>query len=326
MKQQLLKVNDLTVQFQLGREYVSAIREVSFDLKQGETLGLAGESGCGKSTVALALMNLLPDNGRISNGYVWFEGKNIANLLPGEMKKIWWKELAMVFQGSLNSLNPVKSVGEQIAEALRVRDGLEKTTAWEKVEHLFELIGIRPDRAKDYPHEFSGGMRQRAMIAMAICLNPKLVIADECTTALDVMIQTQIINLLKRLQDEFDLSMIFINHDLALIADICDRVAVMYAGRIVEYGPMRKVFFESAHPYVKLLLKALPLMEGSIDRLNFIPGAPPRLKDIPDGCSFLPRCPAGDTGCSRGVPPLVEISPDHRAACFKLGEFERSNG
>lgn len=314
----LLKVKNLSVQFRLGDEYATALRDVSFEVHAGETLGLAGESGCGKSTAALAIMNLLPDNGRIAGGEVWFQGKNLTQLPLKELRKYWWKDLSIVFQGALNSLNPVKTVGAQIAEAMIVRNGMDKMQAWDRVKDLFRQIGIRPERISEYPHEFSGGMRQRVMIAMAICLNPKLVIADECTTALDVMIQTQIMNLLKELKSSLELSMLFINHDLALIAEICDRVAIMYAGRIVEIGPVRSVFFEPIHPYVKQLLNALPRMEDSIGRLHAIPGTPPRLQEIPEGCPFLPRCHQGDRRCGLEAPLMAEVYPDHWANCHKI--------
>lgn len=314
----LLEVENLNIEFRLGEEYVSAVRDLTVELRPGETLGLAGESGCGKSTAALGIMNLLPDNGRIRSGRIIFDGQDLAKLSPREIRRVWWKEMAIVFQGALNSLNPVKRVGAQIAESLILRGGLDKKAAWRRVGELFELIGIKAERAYDYPHEFSGGMRQRAMIAMAICLNPKLVIADECTTALDVMIQTQIMNLLKALKVQLQLSMIFINHDLALIAEICDRVAIMYAGRIVEIGEMEDLYFRPAHPYVKLLLQSLPRLKGPAEDLVSIPGAPPRLKDVPKGCSFLPRCPIGAEDCSRSIPHLTEVEKDHRAACFKI--------
>ena len=320
----LLGVENLNIEFRLGEEYVRAVRDLNFELRPGETLGLAGESGCGKSTAALGIMNLLPDNGRISGGRIVFQGKDLAALSPREIRNIWWKEMSIVFQGALNSLNPVKRVGAQIAEPLILREGLNKKAAWRRVEELFELIGIKPERAYDYPHEFSGGMRQRAMIAMSICLNPKLVIADECTTALDVMIQTQIMNLLKELKANLQLSMIFINHDLALIAEICDQVAIMYAGRIVEFGGMQDVFFRPAHPYVKLLLQSLPKMKGPVENLVSIPGVPPRLKEIPAGCSFLPRCPIGAEDCSRSNPPQTEVTKDHWAACFKIEKKDGS--
>jgi oligopeptide/dipeptide ABC transporter ATP-binding protein len=314
----LLKVEGLSVDFRLGDEYARAVRDVDFEVGRGQTLGLAGESGCGKSTAALGIMNLLPDNGRIGGGRVLFQGRDMASRSHRELRRIWWHEMAIVFQGALNALNPVKRVGTQIAEPLILRRGLTQKAAWDRVGELFELIGIKPERAKDYPHEFSGGMRQRAMIAMAICLNPKLVIADECTTALDVMIQTQIMNLLKDLKNNLGLSMIFINHDLALIAEICDRVAVMYGGRIVEIGAMREVFFRPAHPYVQMLLRSLPKMKGPMENLGSIPGAPPRLKDMPPGCSFLPRCPVGDDACAAATPGWVELPGDHRVACFKV--------
>ena len=314
----LLEVENLNIEFRIGSEYVSAVRDLAVELRPGETLGLAGESGCGKSTAALGIMNLLPDNGRIRSGRIIFDGQDLTKLSSHEIRRVWWKEMAIVFQGALNSLNPVKRVGTQIAESLILRGGLDKKAAWRRVGELFELIGIKPERVYDYPHEFSGGMRQRAMIAMAICLNPKLVIADECTTALDVMIQTQIMNLLKALKVQLQLSMIFINHDLALIAEICDRVAIMYAGRIVEIGEMEDLFFRPAHPYVKLLLQSLPRLKGPAEDLVSIPGAPPRLKDVPMGCSFLPRCPIGADDCSRSIPHLTEVEKDHRAACFKI--------
>jgi len=317
------QVNDLTVEFQLGQNYYPAIRQVSFGMKKGETFGLAGESGCGKSTAATAIVRLLPDNARIKEGAAWFQGKDLLSLSQPELRELWWKDIAMVFQASLNSLNPVKKVGKQISEVLIVREGAEKKRAWERVEELFALIGIRPERARDYPHEFSGGMRQRVMIAMALCLNPSMIIADECTTALDVMIQAQIVNLLKDLNERLDLSMLFINHDLSLIAEICDRVAVMYAGRIVELGPVRDVFFKPVHPYVKLLIKALPSMKAGVDQLVSIPGTPPRLKEIASGCTFLPRCPYGDESCSLNTPPDIEIAPDHIVACLKISELNK---
>ena len=313
----ILRVENLTAEFALGGSYYTALHDLSFEIKKGEIFGLAGESGCGKSTAATAVMNMLPENGRVPKGRVLFEDRNLLTLTEPEMRKIWWEKIAMIFQGSLNSLNPVRRVGSQIAEVLTVRGGMNKARAEDKVCELFSLIGIRPDRSRDYPHEFSGGMRQRVMIAMAVCLDPGLVIADECTTALDVMIQAQIVNLLKNLNAALGLSMIFINHDLALVAEICDRVAVMYAGRIVEMGPTREVFFKPAHPYVGRLVKALPLMEGEVDRLKSIPGSPPRLKEQPPGCPFRPRCGQGDEACAVEVPPMREISPGHFSACFR---------
>ena len=316
--QTILRVDNLTAEFGLGGAYYPALHEVSFELFKGEIFGLAGESGCGKSTTATAVMNMLPENGRIKEGRVLFEDRNLLTLDESELRKIWWEKVAMIFQGSLNSLNPVRRVGNQIAEVLTVRGGMGKQKAMEKVHDLFSLIGIRPDRSRDYPHEFSGGMRQRVMIAMAVCLDPGLVIADECTTALDVMIQAQIVHLLKNLNKTLGLSMIFINHDLALVAEICDRVAIMYAGRIVEMGSVRDVFFRAAHPYVRQLVQALPLMEGPVDRLKSIPGTPPRLKEKPPGCPFLPRCTQGDASCAAQVPPMLEISPGHFTACIKV--------
>lgn len=313
----ILTVDNLTAEFRLGEIYYPALHDLSFDIRQGEIFGLAGESGCGKSTTATAVMNMLPENGRIKAGRAMFEGRNLLTLSEKELRRIWWGKIAMIFQGSLNSLNPVRRVGSQIAEVLVLKGGLSKPQAREKVNELFSLIGIRPDRSRDYPHEFSGGMRQRVMIAMAVCLDPGLVIADECTTALDVMIQAQIVNLLKHLNQTLGLSMIFINHDLALVAEICHRVAIMYAGRIVEMGSVGDVFARPAHPYVRQLVQALPLMEGPVDRLKSIPGSPPRLQETPRGCPFLPRCIDGDDACANQVPPMLPVHPGHDAACFK---------
>ncbi|MCF8113627.1 MAG: ABC transporter ATP-binding protein [Desulfotignum sp.] len=315
----LLSVKNLTTEFSLDGVYYPAIHDICFNLYTGETFGLAGESGCGKSTAATAIMGMLPENGRAVNGHVQFKNRDLLGMKETDLRKIWWKEIAMIFQGSLNSLNPVRRVGSQLAEILVVRGGMSKTQAHKKVHELFNLIGIRPERSDDYPHEFSGGMRQRVMIAMAVCLDPPLIIADECTTALDVMIQAQIVALLKDLKQRFNLTMIFINHDLGLVAEICDRVAVMYAGRIVESGPVTEVFYKPAHPYVKQLVGALPKMEGPLDRLNAIAGSPPRLKEMPPGCPFLPRCSQGDPACARQIPPDVTISKEHVAACLKIG-------
>ena len=314
----LLKVRNLTVEFLLEDLWHPAIRDVSFDLFPGETFGLAGESGCGKSTAATAIMGMLPDNGRVHQGQVLFRDADLLDLNSDERRKIWWRDIAMIFQGSLNSLNPVRRVGSQITEILRVRKGLSSQKAREKAQDLFRLIGIQPDRIDDYPHEFSGGMRQRVMIAMAVCLDPPLIIADECTTALDVMIQAQIVNLLKELNSRLGLSMVFINHDLGLVAEICDRVGVMYAGRIVETGPVREIFQRPAHPYVRQLIAALPLMHGDHTQLRSIPGTPPRLKQGIPGCAFLPRCERGDSSCSTDLPGEIEISKGHRVACLKL--------
>lgn len=318
----LLSVKNLIAEFSLDGAYYPAIHDICFNLYTGETFGLAGESGCGKSTVATTIMGMLPENGRAVNGHIRFKGRDLLGMKETDLRKIWWKDIAIIFQGSLNSLNPVRRVGSQLAEILVLRGGMSKTQAHKKVHELFNLIGIRPERSDDYPHEFSGGMRQRVMIAMAVCLDPPLIIADECTTALDVMIQAQIVALLKDLKQRFNLTMIFINHDLGLVAEICDRVAVMYAGRIVESGPVSEVFYKPAHPYVKQLVGALPKMEGPLDRLNAIAGSPPRLKEMPPGCPFLPRCNQGDSACARQIPPDVTISKGHVAACMKIGSIK----
>ena len=292
-----------------------AVDDVSWKLEKGESLGLAGESGCGKTTTALSIIRLLPKNGRIIDGHIRYSGKDLATIKESELRRIRWKHIAIVFQGAMNALNPVKRVSWQIAEAIALHDNMSFDEAQGRVVELLELVGINPARKDEYPHEFSGGMRQRVMIAMALACRPKIIIADEPVTALDVMIQAQILELLTKLQKELDLSMILISHDLSVIAQTCNNVAIMYGGKIAEYGPAEEVFLDPQHPYTQGLLRSFPDIYGPRDLPPWIPGQPPNLLAPPDGCRFHERCPLAFAECLVREPPLYETRPGHLASC-----------
>ncbi len=312
----LLDVRNLKTYFYTTKGVVKAVDNVSVKLNKGEVLGLAGESGCGKSTLAYSIIRLVPPPGRIVSGEIYFNGENILKYSDEEFRrKIRWKGISMVFQGAMNALNPVYTVGDQIAEVIMLHEGLTKKEAYTRVYKLLALVGIDPRRAYSYPHELSGGMKQRVMIAMALALNPPLVIADEPTTALDVVVQAQIMNLLKRLQRELKISIILITHDLSLIAEIADKVAIMYAGKIVEYGTAEQIFYNPKHPYTQGLLSSIPRLRGELKKLEWIPGVPPDLIKPPPGCRFAPRCKFRFEKCD-SEPPVTEIEPGHYVACW----------
>ncbi len=313
----LLKVEGLKVYYYSLRGIVKAVDNVSFRVNRGETLGLAGESGCGKSTLGFAILRLVPSPGRIVAGKILFDGVDLVKLPEDKLRKEFrWKRISMIFQGAMNALNPVRTIGDQIAEAITVHEpNVTKEEALKRAEELLAMVGIDPKRVKSYPHELSGGMKQRVVIAMALALNPDLVIADEPTTALDVVVQAQIMNLLKRLKRERNMALILISHDLALIAEIADRVAIMYAGKIVEQGPSDVIYESPQHPYTQLLLRSIPRLKGSKE-LVWIPGQPPDLRTPPPGCRFHPRCPYAMDICKKEEPPVVEIEPDHYVACW----------
>ena len=324
----LLKVNDLEVSFFTHAGEVKAVRKVSYDLKYGEAMGIVGESGSGKSVSSYALMGIIPEPGKILNGSINFEDKDITKLSEAEMLKLRGKEVGMIFQDPMTSLNPVFTVGSQIDESLKKHTNLDKKQREKRIIELFELVGInQPEkRLKQYPHEFSGGMRQRVMIAMALGCNPKLLIADEPTTALDVTIQAQIIELLKELKEKINMSIIFITHDLGVISEICDKVAVMYAGNIIERGSIDDIFYNPKHPYTLGLLKSIPKINADEhERLIPIEGNPVDLINPPKGCAFAPRCDYCMNICMEKVPPVYSVGEGHESSCWLLvkEEFER---
>ena len=312
--QPLLVVEDLRAYFDLDGATVHAVDGVSFTLQQGEALGIAGESGCGKTTTALSLVRLLPSNARIESGSIRYFGIDLVPKSAEAIRRYRWREISIVFQGAMNALNPVHRLREQIAEPLMQRLNLGEGAARKRAGELLELVGIARQRGSAYPHELSGGMRQRAMIAMALACDPAIVIGDEPTTALDVMIQAQILELLERLRVELGLSLILITHDLSVIAEACDRILVMYAGRIAEEGPVDEVFRRPRHPYTQKLLSSFPNIQADRRTLDIIPGAPPDLRRPPPGCRFAPRCPFVMDVCRDVVPPEVTFD-GVRVAC-----------
>ena len=297
-----------------------AVSGVSFALDEGEALGLAGESGCGKTTTALSLMRLLPYNGRIISGSIVFRGRDLVKASETRIRKARWKDISIIFQGAMNSLNPVRNIGQQIAEPIILHEKVDEDVAMDRVGELLELVGINRERRRDFPHEFSGGMRQRVMIAMALACNPKLVIADEPVTALDVMIQAQILELLERLRKELRLSMILISHDLSVMAETCERVAIMYGGKMMEVGKTVDVFTDPKHPYTQGLVAAFPDIRGQRTMPASIPGDVPSLINPPTGCVFHPRCKFAFDRCVAAEPALAEVTPGRRAACFLYPE------
>ena len=307
----------------LGDRYVKAVDNVSLELHAGETLGIVGESGCGKSSMAITLLRLLPSNAKIMGGKVSLHGEDILALPEAKLRRdVRWKKISMVFQGAMNSFNPVIKVGDQLAETLLSHDGkATKKEAIERARELLDLVGIEGSKADHYPHEFSGGMKQRAMIAMALSLNPEIVIADEPTTALDVIVQAQVLKLLKDLKEERDMSLILISHDISIIAEMSDDVAVMYAGHIVEYGESKSVFLDSRHPYTKGLLEAVPSVKARKQKLESIPGAPPNLIGMPDACRFADRCKYAIERCRQGDPPLEDVGDGRVVACIRSKEL-----
>ncbi len=315
----VLEVEGLKTYYKTLRGDVKAVDGVSFKVGRGEAMGIAGESGCGKTTLALSIVRLLPSGGRIVAGKVVFDGKNLGDLTNEELRKqVRWKGISLVFQGAMNAFNPVFKVGEQIVEAIRLHEhNTSRGDAWKRARDLFELVGIEPGRADNYPHEFSGGMKQRALIAMSLALNPQLLIADEPGTALDVIVQAQVLKLMRELKEKLSVSMILISHDLSILAETCDKLAIMYAGKIVEYGDVFEVFKEPLHPYTQGLVGAFPKIKGPRTKLVSIPGSPPDLLMPPPACHFNPRCPFVMDVCKTQEPPLLKVgTKEHYAACW----------
>jgi oligopeptide/dipeptide ABC transporter ATP-binding protein len=311
----LLVVEGLTTHFRMPSATVHAVDDVSFQLNDGEALGIAGESGCGKTTTALSLVRLLPSNARIVSGTVKLFGIDLVKKSDNALRRYRWREIAIVFQGAMNALNPVRRIREQIAEPLEERLDVSRREAAKRAGELLELVGIPRARGAAYPHELSGGMRQRAMIAMALACDPAVIIGDEPTTALDVMVQAQILELFERLRHELGLSLILITHDLSVIAETCDRVMVMYAGKVAEEGSVATVFANPRHPYTAKLLGAFPNIRADRRTLDVIPGSPPDLRNPPPACRFQPRCPMARDVCAEVLPPEVVMPDGVRVAC-----------
>ncbi|MFD5557509.1 ABC transporter ATP-binding protein [Streptomyces sp. NPDC127068] len=314
----LLDVRDLRVEFRTRDGVARAVNGVSYTVDAGETLAVLGESGSGKSVTAQAIMGILDTPpGRITGGEVLFRGRDLLKLKEDARRKIRGADMAMIFQDALSSLNPVLTVGDQLGEMYRVHRGLSRKAARAKAVELMDRVRIpaAAERVTQYPHQFSGGMRQRIMIAMALALEPDLIIADEPTTALDVTVQAQVMDLLADLQREFNMGLILITHDLGVVADVADKIAVMYAGRIVETAPVHDIYKAPAHPYTKGLLESIPRLDQKGRELFAIKGLPPNLAHIPSGCAFHPRCPMAQDVCRTDVPPLAEVSDERRSAC-----------
>ena len=303
--------------YQTRKGDVSAVDGVSFDLKRGESLGLVGESGCGKTSIAFSLMRLLPDNGIIKDGYILVEGKDVVAMDYSELLRVRWSQIAMVFQAAMNALNPVYTVGDQIIEAMDYHyDNVSKLQARERIAGLFDLVGLDPILMDRYPHEFSGGMRQRAVIAMALSCDPDIIIADEPTTALDVIVQDRILKRIRSLQKELNMGMIYISHDIAVIAEVSDRIGVMYAGRMAELADSMEIFRHPLHPYTYALLSAFPSIRGPRRILKTLPGEPPDLLNPPSGCRFHPRCPYATDQCRNSQPKYEDLGNNHFVACW----------
>jgi oligopeptide/dipeptide ABC transporter ATP-binding protein len=304
----LLSVRHVSTDF-VGEDgtIAHALEDVSFDVTPGQTLGLVGESGCGKTTTLLSVMRLLPVSASIS-GQVFYKGTDLFSLSEREMRSYRWKEMAIVFQGAMNALNPVMRIGDQIGEAILLHKLMDQAAADNQVEKLLDLVGIAKNRKDQYPHQYSGGMRQRAMIAMALACKPSLLFADEPTTALDVMIQAQVLELLKQIQQALGLAIVLVTHDLGVVAEVCDAVVVMYGGKVAEYGSADQVYNHPQHPYTQRLLESFPDINRPNETLASIPGIPPRLSELPPGCRFEPRCYKKIDICSRVTPRLVYVS------------------
>ena len=313
----LLEVEGLKTYFYTLRGVVHAVDGVSFSLDKGETLGIVGESGCGKSTLAWSLLRLVPPPGRIVAGSIRIDGKDIVPMREADVRReIRWKRISMVFQGAMNALNPVFKIGDQIIEPLLLhRKNITRREAWDMAGDMIERVGLPRNILDRYPHELSGGQKQRVVIAMALLLKPDIVIADEPTTALDVVVQAQILNLMKRLHREEKMSIILITHDLGVVTELSEKIAVMYAGKIVEYATADEIFQNPLHPYTRALIRAVPRLKGDIHKLEYIPGSPPDLRRPPPGCRFAPRCPRRFEPCDKEEPPLIEYEKGHYVAC-----------
>ncbi len=316
----LLEVKDLTIHFQTEEGDVKAVNGISFSVDPGKTLGLVGETGAGKTTTALGILRLVPEPGKILGGSITYKGKNILELPDKEVQDLRGNEISMIFQDPMTALNPVMTVGDQIAEVILRHQKCTKVEAQQRMMAMLDKVGISGDRAGDYPHQFSGGMKQRIVIAIALACNPKLLLADEPTTALDVTIQAQVMRMVNELKKEFGTSMVLITHDLGIVAESCDTVAIMYAGEIVEYGSLEDIFDHTAHPYTQGLFGSIPRLDLDTERLQPIQGLMPDPINLPTGCPFHPRCPHATEVCARTNPAHQEVTPGHLVKCHHCGQ------
>ncbi|MBE6017875.1 MAG: ABC transporter ATP-binding protein [Lachnospiraceae bacterium] len=317
MSEKLLEIKDLFVEYTSGGKVIKAVNGVSLALEKGKTLGLVGETGAGKTTIAKSILRILPDPpAKVRGGEIWFEGQDMMKLHAREMLKIRGDKIAMIFQDPMTALNPTMTVGNQIAEVIQLHNDVNSREATERAVTMLETVGIPAMRYMEYPHQFSGGMKQRVVIAMALACNPALLLADEPTTALDVTIQAQVLEMMMELKEKFETSMILITHDLGVVAETCDDVAIIYAGKIVEYGTKRDIFKNPQHPYTIGLFGALPKLDDDSKRLSPIEGLPPDPTNLPEGCAFHPRCPKACDACRTGsFDEMTEITPGHFVRC-----------
>ena len=314
----ILKLKDLVVHYETDEEVVEAVNGINLELERGKVLGLVGETGAGKTTTALSIMGLLPPKvGHVVQGSIELNGENLLQYSPKQMREVRGKKISMIFQDPMTALNPVKTVGDQISEVVLLHNHCSKAEALKRAQEMLAMVGIVPERYKDYPHQFSGGMKQRIVIAIALACEPDLLIADEPTTALDVTIQAQILDMMRHLQKDLGTSIILITHDLGVVAEMCDAVAVMYAGKIVEYGPLVDVFDNPKHPYTRALYKSIPSLDKDVDRLHVIPGLVPDPSNLPPYCSFYERCQEKCDKCREFEPWAVEAAPGHVARCLQ---------
>ncbi len=318
MNKPLLEINNLCVDYVSPNGIARAVNNVSLSIKPGETLGIAGESGCGKSTLAFAIARLHRAPGLIPEGEILYNGKDVLKMSDKELRDFRWNDASVVFQSAMNSLNPVITIGEQLTDVILAHKKITVKAATEKAVELLAIVGLPGDRLKSFPHQLSGGMRQRVVIAIALALEPKLIIMDEPTTALDVVVEREILNELYDLKEKFGFSILFISHDLSLMGEIADRIGVMYAGNLIEIGDAKTVFTNPSHPYTKGLISSFPTIHGPKERLYGIPGDPVNLLHLPEGCNFNPRCGDCMDICKKDEPQLIELSVDYKAACYKL--------
>lgn len=320
-KEYCVDIQNLSVVFSTSDGVVQAINGADLQIERGKTLGLVGETGAGKTTTALSILRLIPDPpGKITSGSITLEGKNIFEYTEKEMEEIRGKQVSMIFQDPMTSLNPVMTVGDQIAEVIQLHESIDKKEAFEKAKEMLEMVGIPGDRSREYPHQFSGGMKQRVIIAMALVCNPRLLIADEPTTALDVTIQAQVLDLMQKLKEKYGTSMLMITHDLGIVAEVCDEVSIMYAGQIVEHGTLEDIFNHTAHPYTEGLFGSLPNIEKRTEALKPIPGLMPDPTNLPSGCPFHPRCQYCKDICKEQMPVRIALSETHTVACLAYEE------